>query len=191
MFSGTHMVNNQRYTHVAVALHWIIALAVFAMLGSGLALEFAPLDKAFKFQLIQWHKSLGVLVLAAMLLRVLWRVTHKPPALPANFKKFDVIASKLGHWGLYLLLFIMPISGWAMVSSSHFGLPTIVFGWFEWPHIPGIAGNEAINGTSRSLHGLAAWVLILLIIGHVAAVVKHILIDRVNLLPRMGIGKIK
>jgi len=185
------MTDNQRYTYVAIILHWVIALAVFAMLVSGLMLGFADLDRLFKFQLIQWHKSLGVLVLASMALRIIWRFTHKPPALPVSFKKFDIIASKLGHWGIYLLLFIMPISGWVMVSSSHFGLPTIVFGLFEWPHVPGIAGNDEVQGLARTIHSLVAWALILAILGHIAAVLKHFIIDRVNLLPRMGIGKMK
>lgn len=183
--------NNNRYTRVAIALHWVIALAIFAMLGSGLSLEFIEMEKPFEFQLIQWHKSLGVLVLLAVILRLLWRIFHKPPALPAHIKKFEAVAAKLGHWAIYAFIIIMPVSGWIMVSSSPFGLKTLVFGWFEWPHVPGIASDKAINGAAHEVHEVAAWILLGLIIVHIGAVIKHAVIDRENLLPRMGIGKIK
>lgn len=182
---------NARYTNVAVFLHWVIAIAVFAMLGSGLSLDLIPMDRMFEFRLIQWHKSLGVLVLAAVAARLAWRIFHTPPPLPAHIRKIEAFAAKTGHWALYALLVVMPLSGWIMVSSSVFGLPTIVFGWFEWPHIPGIAGKEDLSNTALTIHETAAWILLALVAGHIAAVVKHAMIDHENLLPRMWFGKDK
>lgn len=178
-------VDTQRYTIIAMILHWVMAMAFFLMLGSGLAMGYLDLDKSFLFQMIQWHKSLGVLLLVAFVLRVVWRLSHKPPALPAAIKGFDAVAAKLGHIGLYALMLAVPLSGWIMVSSSVYGLPTIVFGWFEWPHIPAIAANETINGGSRFAHEWLAWAFLLLIAGHIAAVIKHAVKEKVNLLPRM------
>ncbi|HRJ66900.1 MAG TPA: cytochrome b [Alphaproteobacteria bacterium] len=175
----------QRYTTVAIILHWVMAAAFVLMLASGLSMEYLELQKSFKFNLYQWHKSLGVLLLAAFALRLFWRLLHKPPALPASIKGLEAVAAKAGHIALYLCMLAVPLSGWAMVSSSNYGLPTIVFGLFEWPHIPKIAGNEAVNAAAKTAHWALAWLFIAAILGHVAAVVKHAAIDRENLLPRM------
>ncbi|MGH1398861.1 MAG: cytochrome b [Alphaproteobacteria bacterium] len=179
----------QRYNSVAITLHWVMALGLFIMLGSGFVLEFVELERALKFKMFQWHKSGGVILLIAFGLRILWRIISQIrgqiPHLPENFPKIDRIAAHLGHLGLYALMIAMPLSGWAMVSSSNYGLPTIVFGWFEWPHIPGVAGDEGINKLSKTAHGLLAYALVGMIVLHVAAVVKHAVKDHENLLTRM------
>lgn len=176
-----------RYTAVAIALHWLMAVAFALMLASGLMMD--DLEPALKFQVFQWHKSLGVTLLVLFFVRLGWRLLHKPPALPASVQGLEKLAAHAGHWGLYALMLAMPLTGWLMVSSSVFGLPTIVFGLFEWPHIPGVVMNEAVSGLSKEAHEILAWVFMALIAGHIAAVVKHLVIDKHNLLPRMGIGK--
>lgn len=182
------MQNNQnlsRYNGVAITLHWVLAIAFVLMLASGLALEELDLDKAFKFNLFQWHKSLGVLVLLTVGLRVLWRLFHKPPALPESFKRLDVISAHLGHLALYTAMIIMPLSGWVIVSSSSTGLPTYVFGLFQWPHIPDLAGNKEIHHNAAEIHEIVAWIFMALIGLHVAAIVKHKVSDKINIMPRM------
>lgn len=178
-----------RYHSAAIILHWVMAVAFILMLASGLTMEYIELDKQLKYQLFQWHKSLGVLLLVAVALRIAVRLWQKPPALPALFKRWEVIAAHLGHLGLYAAMIIMPLSGWAMVSSSPYGLPTYVFGWFEWPHIPGLAANDAINGGAKTVHWLGAWAFLALLAAHVGAVIKHYLFDRENLLRRMWWSK--
>lgn len=175
----------KRYDNVAITLHWVMAVAFFLMLASGLALEYLEIEKSLKFRMYQWHKSLGVLLLVAFALRLLWRFLHKPPALPPSIKGWEALAAKAGHIALYLCMLAVPMSGWAMVSSSPYGLPTIVFGWFEWPHIPGIAGNDQVNGLAKWAHGTLAWIFIACIAGHIAAVIKHAIWEKENLLPRM------
>ena len=183
-------ISPARYSTVAITLHWLMALAFILMLASGLAMDSdGLLPPALKFQMFQWHKSLGVCLLMLFFVRLGWRLLHEPPALPASIKGLEKLAAHAGHWGLYALMIAMPLTGWLMVSASVFGLPTIVFGLFEWPHIPGVAMNEAISGAANQAHGLLAWVFIALIAGHIAAVIKHAVIDKHNLLPRMGIGK--
>ena len=174
-----------RYHSTAIILHWVMAVAVILMLGSGLTLEYVELQQQFKFQLFQWHKSLGVLLLLAVALRIAVRLWQTPPALPVTFAPWEVIAAKLGHYGLYIVMIAMPLSGWIMVSSSPYGLPTLVFGWFEWPHLPGIAANEVINNAAKTVHGLCAWAFLALLAAHIGAVVKHYLFDHENLLRRM------
>jgi cytochrome b561 len=179
-----------RYNLVAIILHWVMAIAFLLMLGSGLAMvNLDALPQSLKFNMYQWHKSLGVLLLLTFFVRIGWRLFHKPPKLPASFKKLDVIGAKLGHWGLYALMIAMPITGWVMVSSSVYGLPTIVFGWFEWPHIEILSGNETINALSKDAHEILGWVFIAMIAVHIGAVLKHYIFDKENLLTRMIPGK--
>ena len=178
-----------RYTAVAITLHWVIAVTIFAMLASGLIMNDVPLEPAQKFMLYQWHKSLGVLVLLAVCARILWRFVAKPPALPAGFKPLDVKAAKLGHLALYAAMIVMPLTGWLMVSASVYGLPTVVFDMFTWPHIPGLEGNQAVEGAAHELHEIFATGLMILIALHIAALVKHAVMDKVNLMPRMWFGK--
>ena len=181
-----------RYSIAAIILHWVMAIAIILMLASGLSLEnWETMPKNLKFSLIQWHKSLGVLLLMAVALRLMLRIFIQPPALPDILKARDKLLAKAGHWALYAAMVIMPVSGWVMVSSSSYGLPTIVFGLFEWPHIPDLTGNKAVRGLSGEIHEIAAMALIGLIVLHIAAVIKHRLVEHVNLLPRMGIGREK
>jgi len=106
-------------------------------------------------------------------------------------KPLEKKAAKAGHWAFYGWMIALPIAGWVMVSSSPYGLPTIVFGWFEWPHIPGIAANEDIEEFAEETHALLAYSFMALIAMHIAAVIKHWLVEKENLLPRMGIGTLK
>ncbi len=174
-----------RYHSAAIILHWVMAVAFILMLGSGLVLEYAELQQQFKFQLFQWHKSLGVLLVIAVALRLAVRLWQKPPALPASFRHWEAVAAHLGHAGLYALMIVMPLSGWVMVSSSPYGMPTIVFGLFEWPHLPGLAANAAINGAAKTAHWLGAWAFLALLAAHIGAVAKHTVCERENLLTRM------
>ena len=179
-----------RYSIAAIILHWVMAIAFIAMLGSGLAFEnLESMPQDLKFSLIQWHKSLGVILLVTVVLRLAWRLFIKPPAYPDQLPMFDRLAAKAGHWALYAAMVIMPVSGWIMVSSSSYGLPTIVFGMFEWPHIPNLSGDRQIRGLSGSVHEYVAYGFIALILVHIGAVIKHYFKDHINLLPRMGIGK--
>ncbi|MEM7617141.1 MAG: YceI family protein [Pseudomonadota bacterium] len=183
-----------RYNSVAIILHWAMALGFFIMLGSGIAMTYFELNQNLKFQIYQWHKSGGVLLLLAFGLRISWRIISQfllkqIPSLPEKLPKLEKLAAKLGHLGLYALMFALPLSGWVMVSSSVYGLPTIVFNWFQWPHIPGIQGNEMISNLSKNFHFYFAIAFGLMIFTHIAAVVKHAVKDKMNLMTRMWWSK--
>jgi cytochrome b561 len=175
-----------RYNAIAIILHWVMAISFILMLGSGLVMtEDDLLDKSMQFTLYQWHKSLGVLLLIAFFLRLTIRLIFKPPVLPHQFIKWERVAAHAGHWGLYALMIAIPLAGWVMVSSSVYGLPTIVFGMFEWPHIPDIAGNQSIEDLAKEIHEILAYALMAMIAMHIGAVVKHSIKDKINLLTRM------
>lgn len=185
------MKTPERYHYFVILLHWVMALGFILMLASGLVMENVALDKALQFQLIQWHKSLGVLLLLALILRIVLRIMTTKPPMPQSLSARDRSLAHLWHHGIYVWMITLPVSGWIVVSSSVYGLPTIVFGWFTWPHIPTVAANSAIHAAAEISHQLLAYSFLALIIVHVAAVIKHAWFDRINLLPRMGIGRKK
>lgn len=178
--SPTH----SRYHGAAIALHWLMALALLFMFASGLYMVNADISKAQQYQWFQWHKSAGVLVLWAVTLRLLLRWRLKAPPLPDGFSAAEQHAAHWGHRALYAAMLLMPITGWLMVSASAFGLPTIVFGWFEWPHIPWVSRDKTIETLARTSHEWIAFAFIALIAVHAAAVWKHHR-DGIALLSRM------
>lgn len=192
---STMQAGMERYTVVAMALHWLIAAAVLAMFATGLWMVDAIDVKATRadaFAVYQWHKSLGLSILLAMGLRILWRTVHRPPPLPSTMTAFERMAAHTAHTGFYVLLLAVPLLGWAMVSASVFGLPTIWFGLFEWPHLPVLSALEdkkSVEEAFKTAHRWGAYALIGLVVMHIAAVVKHALIDRDGVIKRMLPGR--
>ena len=178
-----------RYTNVAIILHWIIAVSILALLAAGLAMTTEGLlPKYLQFQTFQLHKSLGLTVLILSVLRLIWRLTHTPPPLPPGIPALEVFAANLTHWIFYGLMLALPLTGWAIVSTSSWGLPTIWFGLFEWPHLPGLAESahkKELNDVFGETHEILAYIAIALIGLHVGAALKHHLWNRDTVLTRM------
>lgn len=181
----------QHYSAVAMTLHWAMAAAIIALLAAGLWMTDAirqPETKNVAFRVYQWHKSLGLIVLVLTFLRIGWRLANPPPPLPDGMTGFERLAAHVTHVAFYALMLAIPLAGWAMVSASPFGLPTIVFGLFEWPHIPMLAGLEdkkPYEAIFKSAHEFMAWGLLALLVLHVAAALKHHFINRDTVLARM------
>lgn len=181
---------NKTYTKVAITLHWVIALMIIGQLGTGIIMGYKLVDKSMLFPLYQFHKSLGLSVLALSVLRLLWRLTHKAPPLPGHMPLWEKLAAKASHYFFYFFMLAIPFSGWLIVSSSSFGLPTMWFNFFEWPHIPGIANladaqKEQVNHLSETLHIYMAYALLALLCLHIAAALKHHFIDKDEVLHHM------
>ena len=178
-----------RYTKVAITLHWVIALSIMGLIAAGLIMTTDDLlPKSLQFQTFQLHKSLGLTVLVLSFLRLVWRLTHTPPPLPPGMKAWEKLAANGTHWAFYVLMFALPLSGWALVSTSAWGLPTIWFGLFEWPHLPVLStmeNKEALNDVAGEAHEILAWIAITLICMHIGAALKHHVINRDDVLTRM------
>ena len=149
-----------------------------------------PETRTTAFTAYQLHKSIGLTILALVLIRLLWRWTHPPPPLPEHMPNWERFAANASHLFLYALMITMPLLGWAIVSSSPIGLPTIVFQTFEWPHIPWLAllepdDKKSYEGFFKTLHRIGGYTLLALIVIHVAAAIKHHLVDRDDVLARM------
>ena len=177
------------YSSVAIALHWLIALGVLTNIG--LAWYFGTLKGAEAIAPIQLHKSIGITVLLLTLIRIGWRLTHAAPPLPDTMQTWEKWAAKATHFVFYLLLLGLPLSGWAMVSASplikvH---PTVLYGVVPWPTFPALPTDpDRLHATRKLLnrtHELLGWVAYATITLHVAAALKHHLIDRDDVLSRM------
>lgn len=185
------MAASNRYSTVAVILHWTIAAFIICQLFSGLYMDQIPRSEtAEKFRLLQLHKSIGITILLLSLARLGWRLTHRPPPLPASMPGWQKTAAHATHWLFYALIIGVPLGGWAVVSSSPFAasVPTYLWGVIPWPHLPffeGVADRKALSHQLGELHALGAFTIMGLLGLHVAAVVKHLLIDHDGILSRM------
>ncbi len=187
MLTRMQMDKPDRYSTVAIVLHWLIALAIVALLVIGIVMTSLP-PSTTMFKLFQLHKSLGITVLALSVLRLAWRLTHRPPPLPADTKKWEAFAAHATHWLFYALMIGMPLTGWAMVSASPMNLPTVLYGVVPLPHLPVLGtleNKKPVEDAFRAVHDTGAWVVIALLALHVGAALMHQFIRRDEVLHRM------
>jgi cytochrome b561 len=168
------------YTGTAKILHWLMALLLFAMLGLGFYMSDLPLSPQ-KLQLYSWHKWAGVSAFLLLVIRLAWRITHQPPALPTHMPKFQQWAAHLGHGALYVLMLVIPLSGWLMSSAK--GFQTVWFGVLPIPDL--IEKNKELGTVLVEVHEILNSILIVVLIAHIAAAVKHHLLDKDDTLQRM------
>lgn len=173
-----------RYTLLAMALHWLLALVILGMAAVGLYMVELPVSP-LRIKLYNWHKWAGVGFLALTALRLLWRATHRPPPLPRTVAQampgWQRRAYHATHYLMYGLFFAVPLLGWAYSSAA--GYPIVWFGQFPLPDL--LAPDKALAELIKPLHRLAALALLSLAGVHVAAALKHHWIDRDGLLTRM------
>lgn len=178
----------QRYSTVAIVLHWVLALAILTAFVVGVTVDDMPLSPS-KIKLINWHKWAGIAILFLSVLRLVWRLTHRPPALPEAINQampgWQRTAYHATHYLMYALFFVVPLLGWAYSSAK--GYPIVWFGVLPLPDLMPV--NKALADSIKELHGTAAFALIGLVGLHVAAALKHQFIDKDGLLDRMRPGR--
>ncbi len=167
-----------RYSSVAVALHWAIAILILGQIFGGLYMHNLPNSSAMKFDLYQLHKSFGLSVLLLTLVRLGWRIAHPPPALPASMVPWQRLVAKATHWVFYALMLAIPIVGLAMVSVSPKDIPTTYFGVIPVPHLGFMEMSAAAEERFMDLHKFLSFGVLGLLALHVGAAVKHTFIDR-------------
>lgn len=180
--------STHRYGSVAILLHWTIAALVVGMLALGVVMTELPPGNRLKFVLYQWHKSFGVLVFVLSLLRLGWRITHPPPPWPATMVKWERRAAATAHGLFYALTLGLPLTGWMLVSASPWNIPTVPFGLFTLPHLPPLADHpdkRALADAFTQAHAAGALSMVVLLVVHVVAALRHHLILGDDVLIRM------
>ena len=189
------MNGQERYNRGAALLHWSIAALILFNLGFGFFLEGMP--RGLKSVILPLHVSSGVTVLALGVLRILWRLTHRPPALlPAA--RWQHLAAHAAHAGLYGLMIVMPLTGIAILSCHPAqpppgapGAPK-VWGLFDSPAFPPLQAlapdaQKAAHDDFVQAHSILGWIVLALLVLHVGAALKHQFIDRQPQFRRMGL----
>jgi len=170
---------DDRYSNVAIAFHWTIALLVLVNLAIGLLRGVIPALGAW----MPGHKAIGITVLALTVGRIAWRLAHRPPALPAATKAWERGAAHATHWTLYVLLLAMPITGWLMASGTDKRRPLTWFGAFDIPYLP---VSTAAGDFGHEAHEWLGWLMLALVALHIAAAWRHHLILRDSVMARMA-----
>lgn len=178
---------------VARLLHWVMAALILFQLGLGVWMVNGTADLIRRFELTQTHKSWGVVILALALLRLAWRLTGRThPSLPPGTPGWQVRAARASHAGLYVLMLLLPVSGWVMAAASPnqdlLGIDNTAFGTVVLPD-PWQPGVESIATAARAVHLSGAAVIAALLALHVAAALRHHLSDRDRVLARMIFGR--
>ncbi|NOT14272.1 MAG: cytochrome b [Methylotenera sp.] len=192
-----------RYTKVAIILHGLIALGLFAMFALGWFMDEIPKEAAkqsafdlFNLGIYSWqtaeeisprafyfnlHKSIGVTLLALIALRVFWRITHRPPAMLTSYKAWESKLATGVHHLLYVLMVAMPLSGLIMAINSKYGVL-----WFGMDLISGL-DNKECRDLFKEIHEIVGTVLFLMIVLHIVGALKHKLIDKDTTMQRMSL----
>jgi cytochrome b561 len=175
--------DSSMFSLTARVLHWLMAAMIVAMIFIGIGMVASVSER--HLWLVRLHKPLGIAILVLAVVRLTVRLRRRPPALPQDLARFQVLAARMSHWLLYGLMFAMPLIGWAMLSAG--GYPVMLSESLRLPSIfPVSAGAFAVL---RHLHGWLATLLFLTFLGHMAAALQHGLIRRDGVLSSMTVRR--
>ena len=225
---------DERYTTVAIILHWIIAVCIIFNLAVGYFMEGWPIP--FRFMAVSLHISAGMTVLVLSVLRIIWRLLHEPPAYPPKMKSWERHLAHCVHFVLYLSMILMPLIGWSIISAHapagspgakaeaqmmatqmappgsttpnpggkpsgppKGGVQMKIWGLIPMPTIAPIANIGAEPGGVEpqkvlheefiEWHTIGGFILIFVLLLHIAGALKHQIIDKDPELQRMGVGR--
>ena len=176
----THAVRpTLRYSTTAIGLHWLLALMIIGSFSLGVYMHELPFSPA-RLRYYNWHKWAGISILLLSMLRLAWRLTHRPPAAVA-MPGWQATAAHATHLLLYALFFIVPLVGWAYSSAA--GFPIVWFGVLPLPDF--VPVDKALAEAIKPWHERTAMLMAALVLLHIAGALKHQCIDRDGLLARM------
>lgn len=169
------------YGLISFSFHWIMGLIMIGLVIVGLMLADELIPDESRRAVMGYHKSFGITILMLVGLRLLWRFTNLVPKFPADMAGWKKSLAHLVHLGLYVSMFVMPLSGWGMSSAA--GYPVSFFGLFELPSL--VEKNKELGGIFHEIHEITGTVLIVLFVMHVGAALLHHFIYKDNVLKRM------
>jgi len=169
----------RRFNFLGRVLHWTMALLVLTMLFLGIGM-ITTVSHTYA-ALVTIHKSLGILILALVAIRLVNRLINPPPALPADLPPSQLFMAKASHLMLYALMFALPVVGWAMLSAA--GYPIIIFGSLSLPAI--LPHDIAMFAILRTTHTVLAFTLFMIFLAHLGAALFHLLVRKDEVFPSM------
>ena len=173
-----------RYSKGAIILHWLMTMMIIGNLAGGFLHDFVPNDAGQRSLVMGLHKSFGLTIIALTLIRFGWRVANPPPAFPHYFTSGERLLAKTAHWAFYLAMLALPLSGWVMADRN--SRPLSYFGAFD---VPKFGVSPSFAETALELHETLGWAMLALLALHILGLLKHLVLDRDNLLVRMGVGQ--
>ena len=174
----------RHFNLTARLLHWVMAIAILAMLFIGVTMMSSL---ALRPVLIDLHQPLGVAILCLALVRLANRLCRPVPALPASVPRWQAAAAHLSHGLLYLLMVGLPLLGWAVRSAGNW--PVILVGDWSLPAL--VPENPVLYAWLRLAHGALAWLLFAIILGHLGAALMHAWVLRDGVFSSMARGSSK
>jgi cytochrome b561 len=174
------MYQPEKYTGVAMLLHWLMVLLIFTLFGLGWYMTELPKGSEERAWFFALHKSVGLTTALMVMLRVIWRLTHDPPALPEMIVYWKRRMAAATHHLLYVMMFLQPVSGYVSSSfSGHstkfWGIPLPDWGWKD----------QALNELFTSIHVASSVALLSLIVLHILGAVHHGMTGEKSVLRRM------
>ncbi|MFZ1078267.1 MAG: cytochrome b [Methylovirgula sp.] len=169
-----------RYNKVQQALHWLTAAVIFTILPLAWVMVHMAKDAPNRGLYFMVHKSFGLIALALIVARLLWRAMRPPPALPPWLEKWEIGLAHATHFFLYVIFLVMPISGF--VASSAGGHPVSFFGLFDLPQMP---KDEALSKLADRVHIYGQYAVYVFLAAHILAVIWHVAFRKDGYIERM------
>jgi cytochrome b561 len=163
-------------------VHWVMTVAIIGMYVLGLWMVDLNYYSPYYRSAPDLHRSVGMLLLAALVVRFVWRLFNDKPS-DEELSRFERFTSQIVHWGFYLLLLALMVSGYLMSTAD--GRPIEVFDWFS---VPALVHDKGMEKTAGEVHELLADITMILVLLHAAAALKHHFLDRSRVLTRMWSG---
>lgn len=170
-----------RFDRVQRWLHWTMAALIFVAIALGAISAYLPVGHQPRQGLLELHKSLGITILAILILRVMWRLGAGEPRYRTPLGRLTHLASRAGHIALYSLMLFMPVTGYLYSAAGGYSLPW--FSLFQWPRL--LPHDDGIAAWGKLLHDRGGWVIAAVVAGHLAAVAWHQWVKRDEVLSRM------
>ena len=196
------MNNNTRYTKTAVYLHWLIAIGIFSMFALGWYMSDLPKEAPkqmaydlFDLDIYTWqlteeasprsfyfnlHKSIGISIFGLIIIRIIWRFTHKPPALLSSYKAIERKLATYAHYLLYILMVALPFTGLKTAMYSKYGVK-----WFGVDFIAGV-DDKAVRDFYKESHEIVGIIILVIIAIHILGTLKHKFFDKDDTIKRMS-----
>ena len=171
----------QKYDRVAATLHWLMAAMIIVIIVIGIGGR--ELSHALGgIHTMSVHKSFGITIFFLTLLRLAWRLGHKPPPLPVTTPVWQQAAAHVVHIALYGFMLVMPILGYMLSSGGPYPLD-----WFGIA-VPKMAISKSLADAAHEAHETGGWLVAALVVGHIGAALWHHYVQRDGLLVRMRFG---